>query len=65
MFCVCRDVVESDLSFVGLLIMENKLKPETTPVIQQLKQANIPTVMVTGKGRDEYLSREIINMNLD
>jgi len=60
MFYVSRDVVESDLSFVGLLIMENKLKPETTPVIQQLKHANIPTVMVTGKENNDSLSREMI-----
>ena len=28
--------------------MENTLKPQTTPVIQQLKEADIRTVMVTG-----------------
>ncbi|XP_052821050.1 polyamine-transporting ATPase 13A3-like isoform X2 [Mya arenaria] len=45
---VQRDKVECDLTFLGLLVMENKLKPETTPVIQQLQDANIKTVMVTG-----------------
>ena len=29
--------------------MKNSLKPETTPVISVLKNANIRTVMVTGK----------------
>jgi len=28
--------------------MENKLKPQTTPVIQELRDANIRTIMVTG-----------------
>lgn len=30
---VSRESIENDLNFLGLLIMENKLKPETTPVI--------------------------------
>ena len=47
--CVCRDMVECDLEFSGLIIMKNSLKPETTPVISVLKNANIRTVMVTGK----------------
>ena len=45
---IFRDAVESDLHFLGLLIMENTLKPQTTPVIHQLKDANIRSVMVTG-----------------
>lgn len=28
--------------------MENKLKPETKPIIQQLQSANVRTIMVTG-----------------
>ena len=43
-----RNQVEKDLTFIGLLIMQNTLKPETTPVIQELKNANIRVVMVTG-----------------
>ncbi|XP_052213328.1 polyamine-transporting ATPase 13A3-like isoform X2 [Dreissena polymorpha] len=43
-----RDAVEKELTFLGLLVMENKLKPETTPVIEQLIGANIRTIMVTG-----------------
>lgn len=43
-----RSQVEKDLSFVGLLVLQNMLKPETTPVIQKLAKANIRTVMVTG-----------------
>ncbi|XP_045138858.1 polyamine-transporting ATPase 13A3-like isoform X7 [Portunus trituberculatus] len=43
-----RTQVEKDLVFVGLLVLQNMLKPETTPVIRQLAKANIRTVMVTG-----------------
>lgn len=45
---VPRSEVETDLDFVGLLVLQNMLKPETTPVILQLAKANIRTVMVTG-----------------
>ena len=45
---ICRDEVECDLTFLGLLIMQNKLKPETAPIIGILHSANIRTVMVTG-----------------
>lgn len=45
---IIRDEVECDLEFLGLLVMENRLKPETTPVISQLHSANIKTIMVTG-----------------
>ncbi|XP_073531186.1 probable cation-transporting ATPase 13A5 isoform X3 [Phyllobates terribilis] len=43
-----REVVERDLTFLGLLILENRLKPETSSVLQELSEANIRTVMVTG-----------------
>ncbi|XP_018649916.1 putative cation transporting ATPase [Schistosoma mansoni] len=45
---VCRERVEQNLRFLGLLIMENRLKPETTQVIKTLRYANIRPVMVTG-----------------
>jgi predicted P-type ATPase len=45
---VKRDIVECDLIFLGLLVMQNTLKPETTPVIRLLHNANIRTVMITG-----------------
>jgi len=48
---LCSDAVESDLEFIGLIVFENKLKPETTPVIRELHDANIRSVMVTGTGR--------------
>ncbi|KAL3862276.1 hypothetical protein ACJMK2_008257, partial [Sinanodonta woodiana] len=43
-----REQVEKGLEFLGLIVMENRLKPNTTSVIKQLRDANIRTVMVTG-----------------
>ncbi|EPY85268.1 hypothetical protein CB1_000389010 [Camelus ferus] len=43
-----RDQVESDLMFLGLLILENRLKEETKPVLEELISARIRTVMITG-----------------
>ncbi|CAG2053469.1 unnamed protein product [Timema podura] len=40
--------VETDLEFIGLLITQNMLKPESLPVIQELTAARIRCVMVTG-----------------
>ena len=51
-----RDVVEKDLCFLGLLIMQNMLKPETTPVIAELKEAAIRCVMVTGDNLQTAIS---------
>ncbi|KAK0175752.1 hypothetical protein PV327_009479 [Microctonus hyperodae] len=45
---ISRDVAESELTFLGFVILENRLKPETTPVIEALNRAQIKTVMVTG-----------------
>ncbi|XP_072266257.1 probable cation-transporting ATPase 13A4 [Pyxicephalus adspersus] len=43
-----REEVECDMEFLGLLILENRLKPETQPVLEELNTANIRTVMITG-----------------
>ncbi|XP_032633240.1 putative cation-transporting ATPase 13A5 isoform X1 [Chelonoidis abingdonii] len=43
-----REEVESDLTFLGLLIMENRLKAETKPVLEELSTARIRSVMITG-----------------
>lgn len=45
-----RETVESELTFLGLLIMENRLKKETKPVLKELSEARIRTVMITGMG---------------
>lgn len=43
-----REEAESDLEFVGFIIFENKLKPTTAGIIDELHEANIRTVMCTG-----------------
>lgn len=40
--------MESELTFLGLLVMENKLKPVTTEVIKKLKKAEVTPIMATG-----------------
>ena len=43
-----RSEVESNLQFLGLIVLENRIKKETRPVIQQLQGAKLRTIMVTG-----------------
>ncbi|XP_066458000.1 probable cation-transporting ATPase 13A4 [Eleutherodactylus coqui] len=43
-----REEFERDMEFLGLLILENRLKPETPAAIEELHAANIRTVMITG-----------------
>ncbi|KAF2199314.1 hypothetical protein GQ43DRAFT_482568 [Delitschia confertaspora ATCC 74209] len=43
-----RTEAEGDLEFVGFIVFENKLKPSTTPVIEELERAGIRKVMCTG-----------------
>ncbi|OXB63973.1 hypothetical protein ASZ78_014737 [Callipepla squamata] len=43
-----REEAESGLEFLGLLMMENRLKPETKPVLRELAAAHIRSIMVTG-----------------
>lgn len=43
-----RQEIESDMNFLGFLILLNCLKPETKPVIEELHAANLRTVMITG-----------------
>uniref|UniRef100_A0AAX7SJM7 Polyamine-transporting ATPase 13A3 n=1 Tax=Astatotilapia calliptera TaxID=8154 RepID=A0AAX7SJM7_ASTCA len=43
-----RDVIETNMEFLGLIIMQNKIKPETAGVLCELQRANIRTLMVTG-----------------
>ncbi|XP_060098855.1 probable cation-transporting ATPase 13A4 [Heteronotia binoei] len=43
-----REEVESGLTFLGFLIMENRLKRETRPALEELSAARIRSVMVTG-----------------
>jgi predicted P-type ATPase len=43
-----RSLLEKDLDFLGLLVMENKLKIETYDAIRCLNVANIRSIMCTG-----------------
>jgi cation-transporting ATPase 13A3/4/5 len=45
---ISRDKIECDLEFQGFVILENRLKEDTTSVINSLMAANIRTIMVTG-----------------
>ncbi|XP_041127230.1 probable cation-transporting ATPase 13A3 [Polyodon spathula] len=45
---ISRDTIESNMQFLGLIIMQNKLKAETPGVLADLRRASIRTVMVTG-----------------
>ncbi|XP_014665999.1 PREDICTED: probable cation-transporting ATPase 13A3 isoform X2 [Priapulus caudatus] len=51
-----RGELERELSFLGLLVMQNTLKPETTPVISELRKAVIRTVMLTGDNMHTAIS---------
>ena len=43
-----REDVESDLIFLGLLVLENKMKDETNTVIKTLQECEVATIMATG-----------------
>ncbi|KAG8445117.1 hypothetical protein GDO86_010040 [Hymenochirus boettgeri] len=45
---ISREAIENNMTFLGLIIMQNKLKEETPSVLEVLRRANIRTVMVTG-----------------
>uniref|UniRef100_A0AAV2JVL0 Cation-transporting ATPase n=1 Tax=Knipowitschia caucasica TaxID=637954 RepID=A0AAV2JVL0_KNICA len=43
-----RDVIENNMEFLGLIVMQNKIKGETSVVLRELQEAHIRTLMVTG-----------------
>ncbi|WVR06383.1 hypothetical protein IAU60_003414 [Kwoniella sp. DSM 27419] len=43
-----REAAESDLQFLGFIVFENKLKPNTAPNIHTLRAAHLACRMVTG-----------------
>lgn len=43
-----RNVIESNMIFLGLLIVQNKLKHNTTNTIEKLANSNLRMVMATG-----------------
>jgi len=61
-----REDVEQDLEFLGMIVLENRLKPETEPVIGTLKGAGVKMVMITGrKGKDRLELFFVGNFLLD
>lgn len=48
----CREEVEKDMNFLGLLVMKNQVKPESAEVIRILKLAQLRPVMVTGMSKN-------------
>lgn len=50
-----RQEVEKDLIFLGFILLHNKLKPVSTGVVNDLREANVRCVMVTGTYRRIYL----------
>lgn len=51
-----REEMEKDLTFIGLIVLENRLKPQTASVMKELRDANIKTVMITGDNMQTALS---------
>uniref|UniRef100_A0A914C2A8 Cation-transporting ATPase n=1 Tax=Acrobeloides nanus TaxID=290746 RepID=A0A914C2A8_9BILA len=45
---VKRELIECQLTMLGLIVMENRVKKQTVGVINQLNRAHIRTIMVTG-----------------
>jgi cation-transporting ATPase 13A2 len=45
---ISRDEAESDVIFLGFIIMQNKMKSETPGIIAELNYAKIDNIMVTG-----------------
>lgn len=43
-----QEEVEQGLRFLGLVLLDNALRPDTTALIAELHEAGIRTVMVTG-----------------
>ncbi|CAN9503180.1 unnamed protein product [Ophioblennius macclurei] len=43
-----RELIETNMDFLGLVIMQNKIKEQTAGILCELRQANIRTLMVTG-----------------
>ncbi|XP_057712965.1 polyamine-transporting ATPase 13A3-like isoform X2 [Corythoichthys intestinalis] len=43
-----REQMESNMDFLGLIIMQNKIKEQTAGALLELRQADIRTLMVTG-----------------
>ena len=45
---ITREEAEKELTFLGFLVMQNTLKPESAGVIRELRAASLRCLMVTG-----------------
>nr|XP_057945763.1 polyamine-transporting ATPase 13A3-like [Doryrhamphus excisus] len=45
---LCREQLETNMDFLGLVVLQNKIKEQTESVLFDLRQANIRTLMATG-----------------
>ena len=43
-----REQLENDLNFLGFILLDNPLKPESETVINTLRQKDIDCAMITG-----------------
>eukprot|EP00300_Choanocystis_sp_HF-7_P043350 c992_g1_i1.p1 GENE.c992_g1_i1~~c992_g1_i1.p1 ORF type:complete len:848 (+),score=182.19 c992_g1_i1:382-2925(+) len=43
-----RDAIEQDMALIGVITFRNELKPDTIRALEELKQGNVRTVMITG-----------------
>jgi len=48
LLCWYRDAVEGELVFLGFIVMQNRVKPESKPTVETLNKADLRSVMVTG-----------------
>ncbi|GAV04816.1 hypothetical protein RvY_15037 [Ramazzottius varieornatus] len=53
---VSKAEAESNLTFVGLVVFENRIKPDSPSVIEELTKADIRTVMLTGDNMHTAIS---------
>ncbi|XP_061833687.2 polyamine-transporting ATPase 13A3-like [Nerophis lumbriciformis] len=51
-----REQLETNMDFLGLIVMQNKIKEQTAGVLLDLQQANIRTLMVTGDNMSTAIS---------
>jgi Ca2+-transporting ATPase len=50
------DVIEQDLTFLGLLAMKDPLRPEAVTAVKACRDAGIRTVMITGDHKDTAMA---------
>ncbi|CAG0885909.1 unnamed protein product [Cyprideis torosa] len=55
-----REELEVNLTYLGILVMQNALKPATTPTIRMMKAAGLGITMVTG---DDILTAMSVGRN--